>query len=324
MRVKVSGLILVVLLALLMAGCGSSLAPATTEPTAVPATAVPTGTTGSLGPTTSTTEVPPPTLGPGIFSDALAKAKSATTYRVELQLAGNGLFNPMNSLPAGQSTATPTQVSGQLFPLVAMKGGVNGQDQHLTISGAMSAFLGVDPEKGLEVVKAGGKSFLHGPAPMLGAAEDKWYEVPEEQAGLVTPPVEPANVFDAFAQTGVNPNDFKSAGTETLDGQTCGVYVGDQAVTLKAFQELNKSSSTNETAQYDIDSADFRFWVCPDGSLRQAKLSLDAHTAGKPDDKGSFLLFVHVYDLGGSVSIQPPAQSELLKPQLPPEASPTP
>ncbi|MGE5138711.1 MAG: hypothetical protein ACM3JD_04555 [Rudaea sp.] len=304
------GLVALLALAAIATACGGS-GPAPSQATPVPPTATPLPPTATPMPTVPSAAA---TLGPGVFTDALAKSKAATAYQLDMQMSGSGTFNPLNGMSTPEPGVTPTAApSDQLVPLVAIKGEVNGKDSHILMQGMMATFVGVDANKGLELTIAGDKAYVHGPVPMLGATEDKWYEMPASEAANLAPGVEPGALFDQFTQTGLNPNDFAKSGTENLDNQSCDVYLGDKNATLKTFQDLNKGPASNgQLPNFEIDNADFRFWVCGDGYLNQVRLSIEGHQKDNANVKGTFLVLMHIFDLNGKITITPPANASPL------------
>ncbi len=322
MKFHISVLTLLMLLALLASACSGG-APAALQPTEVQS--IPTATPAPTNTPVPPTDTPvPPTQTPaavattalsgnasglsGIFGSALDKAKAATVYRVDMQMSARGAFGALSQ------EGTPAPAVNQDVPLFSINGEVKDQDSHFKMQGFIAAFLGADPTKGLEVTTVGSKAYIHGPVPMLGATEDKWYEMPASQASAVKPPLTSQSFLDSLTQSGMNPNDFKKTGTETLDNQSCDVYTGDKDAVMKAFQDVGKAAGGTGDSNQVIDTADFKFWICSDGFMHQVRLSVEGHDKTKPDQKGSFLMLLHLSDLNGSdIQIQAPANAEPLK-----------
>jgi hypothetical protein len=308
------GVLVLGLVTVFAMGCGAP-APAptatplplpTTAPTAVPPTEAPTQ------PATSTEGGP--------LQEALNQVKAATTYRVEMSMTGKGNF-------AASGTATPEAGSADTpVTLVDMKGEVNGKDAHFTMQGALTAFLGIDPEKTFEVISYNGEAYLKGPVPLLGATEEKWYKVPAQATSVAQPPLTPSSFLDSFGETGINLNDFKMTGTESLDGRTCEVYSGDKSAVVNAFSKLGGAAGATEEDLASIDNAEFKFWVCADGYLHQVKMLMEGHDKANPDQKGSFEILMKIADFNTDIQITPPADATPLEipGQITPEVTPTP
>jgi hypothetical protein len=311
-RRQVFGVLLCFLLVWVAVACATPAptntpVPPTLAPTVVPPTAVP--------PTP-----PPASSAGGTLQDALSKVKSATAYRVDLTISGKGNF-----ATAGGPTPVPG-AEDEPITLVVMKGEVNGTDTHFTLQGILTAFLGIDPAKTFEVISVDGKAYLKGPVPLLGATEEKWYEAPAQAASVAQPPLTPGTFLESFGESGINPADFKQAGTESLDGKSCQVFSGDKAAVVNAFSKLGGATGATQEDLDSIDNAEFKFWVCDDGYLHQVKMLIEGHEKDKPDEKGTFEILMKISDFDANIQIAPPAEATPL--ELPgqdtPDVTPTP
>lgn len=307
------GLVISVLVVSFIVGCGAGPTPtatplpATAVPTAIPSTAVPPPTTA---PATSVT------TGGGTLVDALDAVKAATTYKVDLTMTGRGSF-----MAAGGPTPVPGAEDTPII-LVNMQGQVDGNNAHFVLQGLLTSFLGIEPDQKFEVISAGGNAYLKGPVPLLGALEEKWYLAPPEAASVAQPPLTPGSFLDSFSEAGINPADFKSAGAESLDGQSCEVFAGDREAVVNAFGKLGGATGASQKDLESIDNAEFKFWVCPDGYLHQVKMLIEGHDKDKPDQKGSFEILMKITDFDGSVTITEP--QDALPLNIPQFAAPSP
>lgn len=316
-------ILLCLLIALFIVACGggeptATLVPPTPVPTVVPPTAVP----ATQAPTTQAPTVQPASNGTqgGALMDALNHVKAAATYRVDLTIQGQGNFT---------GGAGPTPEAGaedKPTTLVVMQGEVNGKDAHFTLQGVLTSFLGIDPAKTFEVISYGGKAYVKGPVPLLGALEEKWYEAPPSASSVAQPPLTPGSFLESFGESGINPADFKLDGSESLDGKSCQVYSGDKSAVVNAFNKLGGATGTTQEDLDSIENAEFKFWVCDDGFLHQVKMLVEGHDKNKPDQKGSFQILMKIMDFNGDIKITPPADAIPLKlqGQETPAATPTP
>lgn len=306
-------IIATLLLAVLATACGGSTpAPTPAQPQVQPTAAAVQPTVAPSPTPVPPTPVPPttapqaaaPTTAPSgqsgdLFSSALAQAQAATTYRLDMQMTAKGSF----AVTAGETVTEPTSVD---LPLFGLTGEAKGQDSHFKMTGFIAAFLGTEPDKGIEIISVGDKSYVHGPVQLLGANEDKWYEMPSDSASTVKPPLTSQTFLESFGGNGLNPSDLKKTGTETLDSQTCDVWTADESALEKAFKEIGQQTGGQEDNQV-VDAGQFKFWVCRDGYLHQVLLSVDGHNKDKPDEKGSFIVSMHMYDINSpSIQIEAP------------------
>lgn len=318
---------LLVVIALTAAACGGETptptppaAPPKPVPTLAPAASAPAVATQPAGVTAPAGQ---PTGGAassaannGPLGQALTKVKSAETYRVDMTISGRGNFT------VGVATPEPGAADKDTT-LIAMKGEVNGKDSHFVLQGFVTSFLGMDPSQSLEVTTSGDKAYIKGPVPMLGATEAKWYELPAQAANMAQPPLTPSSFLQSFGDTGINPADFKPAGSESLDGQACQVQAGDKNAVVNAFNKLGGATGATQEDLNSIDNAEFKFWVCEDGYLHQVRMVIEGHDKNNPNSKGAFSVLMKISDFGSNIKIEPPAGATLLT-LPPPGATPTP
>ncbi len=310
------GLSILLVLASVLAACASP----TPAPTPVPPTAT------SVPPTPVPPTASAPAANPadqGTLGQALTKAKDATVYRMDMSITGSGNF---------ASAGGPTPAAGdenKPVTLVTMQGEINGSDAHFTVQGLLTAFLGLDPTQTFEVTSTKGDAYIKGPVPVIGATEAKWYKVPAEAAQIAQPPLSPAQFLNSFGEAGINPADFKLAGTENLNGVECEIYAGDKAAVVNAFSRLGGATGATQEDLDSIDNAEFKFWVCKDGYLHQVKMLIEGHDKNDATQKGSFEILLKLSDFDGNLAITAPADAEPLKlptaqPPQEPGATPTP
>ncbi len=290
-----------------------TLVPATATPLAVTATPLP--PTATPMPLTAPSAQATNTAGgiassSSIFGAALAKLKNATAYRVELETTGKGSLG-LGSAETPAPNTTPLPPANQEVTMISMEGEVNGANSHFKLQGLFAAFLGVEPNKSIEVITIGDKSYIHGPIPLLGAAEDKWYQLDSGEASVAKPPLTPGSFLESFTLTNANASEFKKTATEGLDNRSCDVYSGDKSVIQKAFKDVTQATGGEDLSS--VDSAEFQFWICDDGFLHQIRMSLEGHEKDKPDQKSSFLIQMHIYDMGTDIKIEAPPNAEPLK-----------
>jgi hypothetical protein len=304
---------LISLIALMAAGC-SATAPGLTTSTVAPATATPVPPTATPVPAT----IPPASTlqpsGPGLsalsnLGAALEKAKGATAYRVDMQVTGKGNFG-LGAADTPEPNAPSPTPANQEITLVTLKGEVNGKESHLALQGLFAAFLGVDPSKAVEVITTADKTYIHGPVPLIGASEDKWYELPAGESSVASPPLTSNSFLESITSAGLDPADFQKTSTERLDNRSCDVYSGNKAAVEKTFKSVGQTAGTSDWSS--VDTAEFKFWICDDGFLHQVRLAASGHLKDQPDQTGSFLMQMHIYDFGTNIKIEAPANAELL------------
>ncbi len=299
---------------------GLSAACAAPAPTAALPTATQMPPTATAAPTTAVAS--DKATPQGALAQGIVNARDATTYRVNLTISGKGTF-----MAAGG--ATPDDAAGdEPVTLMTMQGEVNQQNAHFVIQGLLTSLLGIDPTKPFEVIRVDDVTYVKGPAPLIGATEERWYQAPPEAAGLAQPPMSPASFLNSFGDTGLDPADFKLTGSEALDGKVCQVYAGDKAAVANAFNRFGGAAGATQEDLDSIENAEFKFWVCEDGYVHRVKMLIEGHDQANPTQKGAFDLLLQLADFDSNLTITPPADAIPLR--LPssetpePDATPTP
>jgi hypothetical protein len=277
-------------LALVLAACGQAAAPPT--PTLAP--------TATLAPT------PPPTataaaanegtVEGGTLMSALQNAKTASSYRVDMEMRGKG------------DLGLPGQSGNEDVSLFTMTGEFKGADAHYTFKGVLSTLLGVDANRGLEAITAGGKNYLRGPVSMLGANEDKWYVLEADESEAIKPPIQATDFLSSVAGSGADLSAFKQTGTETIDGKSCTIYTGDKDAALKAFSSVNAGSIAGADVD-QVKDAQMSFAMCDDGYPHRMQMTAEANASNKPDQTFTFNINMHIYDFNAPINVSAPADA---------------
>jgi len=145
----------------------------------------------------------------------------------------------------------------------SLKGEVAGDNSRIVLSGFFAALLSGDPERGTEFLTADGKSYIRGPAPLFGAPDDAWYELPPDQQSPAET-VDPGQITGSLRSGNVDLSRFTPGGFETLDGQRCAIFVGDRETTTNLLTGVNQEG-TLPLALQNIDQAETRLSICEDG-----------------------------------------------------------
>lgn len=300
-------IILILLVAAFSAACGGAPAPA---PTQVPTSAVSALTATEPAPATSAAPASVPTAT-GPLADALEKSKSATNYRLDVGVTGQGNFG-------GAAIPTPTGATANTpISLVALKGETTGTNVHFTIQGIMTQALGMTADQAFEVIAYNGNVYIKGPVPAFGVTDDKWYIAPPEASQLAQPPLTPLSFLNQFGQSGVNPADFTKSGNESLDSKSCDIYGADKSAVVNAFNRLGSQTGATQEDLDSIEAAEFKFWVCDDGYIHQIRMFIQGHDKTNKDQKGSFEILMKISDYEGTITITPPADAAPMPTQPP-------
>ncbi len=270
-------------------GSAATTAPAS-EPTAVPTT-VPTKVPPTAVPPTPT---PKPSLSAQeAIAGAREQSKNVKAYQLEMTMTMQGTL--------GEDI--PGTDPNQEIEAINLNGKFDGKNSHFTMKGFFAAFLGVEPDKGLEVISIDGQSYIHGPVPMLGATEDQWYIADASQSSLAEPPINTGDMLDGLDEANVAA--LKSDGQEQLDGQQCNVFSGDKAATLKLLEGTGSSTTTTDMFE-EVEDANTKIVICEDGYLHQMGFAVSGSAKEQPDQKASFAMTMHMFDFDGDITIEAP------------------
>lgn len=309
MRMPFVRFVPLMLLALLLAACGGTPAVPTSSPVPSPTTAP--SPTAEPSPTVAAEPTPEPTAEAeptaegaadeaaatdGDIQAAIERSREIETYRLELTMAGQGLGEEL--LPGAEP--------GQTVELFSITGAFDGNNSDLLLGGFLASFLGV--EDGLAVITVDDVSYLRGPVPLLGATEDRWYELPADQSGVAEPPLAADDLLGSFAGESFDESGFTQTGSEELDGLQCEVYAGDREATLAALEGLGEETLPGGEEE-NLEVAEVRFWVCEDGYVHQIQADLSGTNPEAPDQQVELALLMRLFDINGDISIEAPADA---------------
>lgn len=268
-------------------------------PTSANATAVgtPILTPGVTPRTMATRSTPPQSVEPLIA--AWSKTQTAQTYRVEVKVTMTG---NLSDLPPAWQTV-------QGVPMLGFTAAVNGQDVHLKIYGLLAMLFTSNPTQAFEILKVGNKTYIHGPAPLFGAPEARWY-VTTGQSDLAFNPNE---MLESPDNPTIDWAGFQKTITEMLDGRRCDVYVGDQNAMTKLLDAVKMRGGQNKNTLDNIISASTKLWACDDGYLHQIWANLEGRTSAQSSEKVGLEMYVHIWDYNARIQLTPPSDAEPLQ-----------
>lgn len=239
-----------------------------------------------------TKAAPPPTSGApsnvpssgNPFTDLLNKTKTATKYRIEFVWTFGGM----------------EQGKYQEVQFFNMSGMVDGKNSYFTSKGGLMAMLGGDQNATVEFISADGKSYMKG-VTMFGMTDPKqWYITDDQTSSSFRGYADP----DEFKQlTGGKDSDFKKVRTESLDGQSCEVWMYDFRNTSGgAFTSLLTMSKDRGDFSV-IDLGQTAVWLCGDGFAHRWMLEVRGHDTKNPNEKGALVMSAHMWDFNNPTII---------------------
>ena len=237
----------------------------------------------------------PTTQASSAILPALDKSQKVNVYRMQMDVSAKGVISG-------------TTNAAQEISLINMTGEVNNKDVHITMKGMVALLFTGDVNAAFEMMSVGGKEYVKGPMPLLGAKENKWYIL--SNAGATSSvSASPDDFYGAFMNGDVDLYSFTKTRTESLDRLQCDVYNASQAEAMRAFAslspDLNLTNAQIQQLEQIRGKAELALWVCADGFVHQMKMGLEGKdVSGKT---GGFNMTVHVYDFNSPINIIPPA-----------------
>lgn len=303
----------------LIAACsGGSSSPATTAPTVgIPATAANLSTTAAPATATSqpaetgapATDTPTATIAApsavpvatsttagaastSPLAAAVAQVGTAPSLRLHNAITGDAdlmsAFYGMPTNPAAASTVVDDEFEGKNSRSVG--------------TGVLALLMTGGTAPKFESAIFDGKNYVHGPIPLLQAADNKWYQLGPGMT--ITHPAE------LLAKIGTVSGGWdawtKSATGQTLDGQNCDVYTATSDAASKAFHDYLNGITVPGAPT--VDGGNMSAVVCPDGYLHDISYTLKVHQGAKT---GEVQFDLHLWDFG-NVKLTPPADAVML------------
>jgi len=208
------------------------------------------------------------------------------------------------------SEGAPVASADGMIEIISLKGEVAGKNSRMVLSGLFAAMLSGDPKKGTEFLTVNGKSYIRGPAPLLGAPDDAWYELlPGQQSPAET--VDPDQITSSLRGSNVDLSRFRPGGSETLDGQRCTIFVGDRETTINLLTGVNQQGTLPFVPQ-NIDQAETRLSICEDGRLHKMTIDVTGTAEGQTEPT-SFSMLLRLFDFNSAIRIVAPTNVKPLE-----------
>jgi hypothetical protein len=174
-----------------------------------------------------------------------------------------------------------------------MTGEVDGTKSRFVSKGGLMAMLGGDQNATVEFIEADGKSYVKGMAIIPGLDPKAWYITDDKMSSGFRDYAKP-DEFKNF--TGGKDTDFKKVRTESLDGQSCEVWLYD-------FKNIQNAAITSALAMGKdknefsvIDAGQSAVWLCSDGFVHKWNFELRGHDTKNPNEKGALIMGAHMWD----------------------------
>ncbi len=245
--------------------------------------------------------VVPRTPVPGPLQDGWVKSYQAKSLRFELDMQVTGAVANLPGVPNGT----------RQLDLMNLSGESSGGDSHFTLKGFVVSSLSIDPNKGIELMSVGNKTYLHGPIVPLGAPGDKWYW--GRRRGLWGP--DETNPSQTLSKQNPDWATFTKAGNEKLDGKGCEVYRAGKEASDQFYYDF--TASELPYVVQELDRGETKIWICDDGYMHQLRMDLEGHSLDYPKQKTGLEIRLHFFDQNGNIKITAPADAVPLEGYVP-------
>lgn len=272
MNIRIPVLFLLTIVALFASACDINVPAPATPPGVSPTNAgIPPTAAISAAPTGSATATVSASQAiTETFQAALEKNQALSSYRAEM------------SFKTGDNIG------------LSWKGEVRGADAHFTYS--------VGDIRDAQVIGIGDQIYLKNKD--AGAA-DEWFVVSDSEKALYR-----GSAPRSFLASLVGAPSGVKTKSEMLDGVQCDVYARDKATAAAIFMGMlmGQQVSPNEQATTLFDEAEGQVWLCADGYIHQASLSVKPKPQpGQPASVQKSDFIAHLYDFNADIQITAPA-----------------
>jgi hypothetical protein len=229
----------------------------------------------------------------GALRDRIAAANKAESYEATLKI-----------IVKGDVIEMPLPTDGET-PLVEMTQTKYKNDMESTISGVIAAFMGA--EKGMRIRKVAGKSYVFGPVALMGAPTAEWYQITDEQAGTFNAPFEPNGMLQDLVKGEKSEELLKPSGSETIDGQTCEIFIADTEAVLKQDSivggDINKDFAK-------LEFAEIKLAICEDGFPHLANMQFKGTSKKSPDKPSEVQILMSFKNFNSVKPIEAPSDAK--------------
>jgi hypothetical protein len=245
------------------------------------------------------------------FAAASERTAAAPIYRLAFSVRARGVMaDPLARTPPLGEVA-----------LEDFAGVFVGEDVGLTYRTADAAALGLDRQRGLELLLVKGVTYAIGPLPVTGATEARWYDLGKQPPSPIQPPLHARSALGRLTG-GVDPAGLRRVRFEQLDGKRCALYRGGIPAVTAALIGVDRpvTGETNRSVEQQLSGvkltrADYLAWVCDDGYIRQIHMSASGYQVRRPAQRFSADVRLRIQDIGSrTLKIVAPGDAITLPP----------
>jgi hypothetical protein len=238
---------------------------------------------------------------------AFGRTRGLSVYHAQMDVI---VTDPAGSLPGA--------VPGKPFNLLSMDGRVDRDNRQFVLKGFILQFIGSLPDRGIEFITIGDKVYVHGPLPLLGARQDKWYVAPRTTQPTVTDSANPNDFIAGMSEFSLPT--MHVASQERLDNRSCTLYKGDEREAAEWFLNLGqKGGLRNSLGAWSgqVQRGIMNVSVCDDGYIHKLETGIQVRQGASPTPNATIQINIHLNDMNIIVPIEEPTNAiSLGKPLL--------
>jgi hypothetical protein len=169
--------------------------------------------------------------------------------------------------------------------------------------------LAADANSPVEFIAADSKTYMKGVS-MFGTTDPKvWYITDDSSTSGFADFAKP-DEYQSWV-SGAKAGDIKKVRSETLDGQSCDVYLYDMKTVQNAGLGALLGMSQDKNDFSAIDKGEVDVWLCGDGYVHKFLLDYEGHDAKDATQKAALKMTWHAWDFNNaSIAITAPKDAK--------------
>lgn len=227
---------------------------------------------------------------PSEIADAFARTRSARSARYDIT--------------SRVSLTEDSQTTRQ--PGLEVHGAESGDNRQFAISGIMNA---TGQAATFEFITLDGVTFVKGLNGIPGVNPSQWYRFPQELGNVTHDAPGVKALLSQLEAQDIQNARFAGAGTETIDGQACAIWLARDPNLAKGLLGIAGSAQANAQLKA-LDQGEFRVWTCADGYMHRITGLVEGHDPSNINHRANIELTVHLYDLDADIAITAPPDAQ--------------
>ncbi len=264
----------------------------------------------SVTPTLQTTSSPVPvTPSPGarvtVTATAITPLSAQRSLKVAQAFAKTRAVRQVRYEIASQVALTQQDKIVQQ-PGLNARGAESGENRQLALSGIMNA---TGQPTTFEFITLNGVTYIKGLNGIPGVNPAQWYRFPQELGNVTHDAPGVKSLLAQLETHAIEQANFQSVGQETLDGQTCVIWLARDPNLAQGLLGIAGGAQAGSQMQA-LDDSEFRVWTCADGYIHRFAGVVRGHDPANPAHQSTAQLAIHLYDHDAEIVITAPSDAQ--------------